>query len=62
MNFFQISLHKQYFDTILSVYTKYNFDTNCLKESLASTVVISEFYDDELCTEFVNSYFHNPDT
>lgn len=60
-DFVSIAPSKQYFKTILSAYAKYNFDTDCLKEALASTVVISEFYDDELCSEFVNSYFHNLD-
>lgn len=60
-DFVPVAPSKHYFNTILSAYTEYHFDADCLKEALASTVVISEFYDDELCSEFVNSYFHNVD-
>lgn len=48
---------KEYFNIILSSYKEFGFSTDNLKEALVSTISIDEFYDEELCTEFVKSYF-----
>lgn len=60
-DFIPMATSKQYFNTILSSYKQFGFDTDCLKKALVKTIVTDEFCDDELCTEFVNSYFHNDD-
>lgn len=50
---------KEYFDRILYSYREHYFETDVLKEALTSTISIDEFYDEELCTEFVKSYFRD---
>lgn len=49
---------KEYFNIILSSYKEFGFSTDNLKEALVSTISIDEFYDEELCTEFVKTYFY----
>lgn len=50
---------KEYFDRILYSYREHDFQTDILKEALVSTISIDEFYDEELCTEFVKTYFYD---
>lgn len=48
---------KEYFHTILSGYKTFSLSTDFLKDALADTIMINDLPDNELCSDFVNSYF-----